>query len=92
MEVHSIFVHTKLNMELSPAVVPLAVSAAHLLHDHYDAYPTALQLILLSCIVEILSSYGFTTITWMLMVPLLIFGTLGPVFTHVGNSYLRPLL
>jgi len=76
-------------MALSPAVVPLVVSAAHLLHDHHEAYPTALQLILLSCVVEILSCHGFHIITWFFMSPVVLLGILGPVFAHMGDSYLR---
>lgn len=77
--------------KLTPAIIPLFVGGCHLLHDTPDAYPTALQLMLLSCITEVLVvQFGLYAFAWLAMSPLLFFGGLGPIFSVVvGAVYAR---
>jgi len=70
---------------LNPCVIPLAIGGAYLLEDHCDAYPSALRLFLVSCAAEVLTSLGFGNVIWLLMVPVVVLSTAGPLFTHYGN-------
>ena len=54
--------------------------------------PLTLQLILLSCVVEILSCHGFHIITWFFMSPVVLLGILGPVFAHMGDGTTRNIV
>lgn len=73
---------------INPAIVPLAISGAYLMNNHSDAYASALQLMLLSSITDILSALGLKNIIWVFMIPVVVLSAIGPFMTHFGELVL----
>ncbi len=73
---------------MDASLIPLLVAIPHLLdrdNDQDEAYSTALQLMLFALFLHILSTdLGLSTVSWWLVSPFVIFGTLGPALSHFG--------
>ncbi len=70
------------------SIVPLLAAIPHLLdkdNEDDEAYSTALQLMLFGMFLYVLSEeLGLSVVSWTLVAPFLIFGTLGPTLSHLG--------
>jgi hypothetical protein len=73
----------------TPAVVPLIVSAAHLLYDAPNSMDWAMQYFVLAMVFAIIESTAGHRFSWMLLSPLVFAGIAGPLLHTVGDNFLR---
>lgn len=76
-------------MSLPAAVVPLGISAAHLLQDNAFAVECAVQFFVFSAVILLLEEVAGKTFTWFLLFPLTLTCLCGMGFHVVSASLAR---
>lgn len=76
-------------MSIPAAVVPLGISAAHLLQDNAYAVECAVQFFVFSAVILLLEEVAGKTFTWFLLSPLTLACLIGAGVHAVSSSMSR---